>query len=134
MKWTQHEPHYGDIIRVKMKFYHHYGIFVDEHTVVQFGLPNNVEQPADSVKILTSDIHTFLCGGELEVASLSASERLSRRSPEATVTLALSRIGEGGYHILHNNCEHFVNDCVFGKKTSSFVDGLRQGIRDKLGK
>ena len=134
MKWTQQEPRYGDIVRVKVTFYHHYGIFVDEKTVVQFGLPNNVEQPADSVKVLTTDVYTFLGGGELETAQLSPSERATRFSPEETVQRALARIGEGGYHIFHNNCEHFVNDCVFGKATSSFVDTVRQGIRDKLKK
>ncbi len=134
MKWTAQEPVYGDIVRVKVRFYNHYGIFVDDNTIVQFGLPNNVEQPAESVKVLTSDIRTFLNGGELETAVLSPSEKAARRSPKDTVTLALSRIGEGGYHILHNNCEHFVNDCVFGKKASSFVDSVREGIRKKLRK
>ena len=34
---------------------------------------------------------------------------------------ALSRLGEGGYDLVSNNCEHFSNECVFGKKTSNQV-------------
>ena len=46
--------------------------------------------------------------------------------PDEIVENARSRIGEGGYHILYNNCEHFVNQCAFGEKVSSQVDGLRE--------
>ena len=134
MKWTQNEPHYGDMVRVKVKFYYHYGIFSDESTVIQFGLPNNVGQPADEVKVLATDIYTFLSGGELEVAELNPKERCERKSTEQTVSEAMSRIGEGGYNILHNNCEHFAYECVFGKSKSSFIDSIRENIRKKLNK
>ena len=134
MKWTQNEPCYGDMVRVKITFYYHYGIYADENTVIQFGLPNNVQQPADEVKVLSTDIYTFLSGGELEVAELSSKERRERKPPKQTVDEAVSRIGEGGYNILHNNCEHFAYECVFGKSTSSFIDDLRKNIRKKLNK
>lgn len=132
MEWTVKPPVYGDMVRTKVSFYYHYGIFADEEQVIQFGLPHNVTQSADEVKVLSTDIDAFLAGGELEVAQLSRKERAQRRSPEQTVAIALSRLGEGGYHILHNNCEHFVQDCMFGEKTSSFIDNLRAGIRRKL--
>ena len=54
--------------------------------------------------------------------------------PEEIVRIALSRLGEGGYDILHNNCEHFVNDCAFGKPTSTFLQDVREKLRAKLGK
>lgn len=134
MTFTEQSPVFGDMIRVKVSFYHHYGIYVDDETVIQFGLPDNVNQPADSVRVLSSDIRAFLRGGELEVAALTAAERRICRSPQDTVAAAKARLGEGGYHILHNNCEHFAHACLFGDARSSFVDDLRASIRKKLKK
>lgn len=134
MKWIIKDPEYGDIIRTKVTFYHHYGIFVSDRRVIQFGLPNDVGRPADEVKVLESDIYAFLQGGELEVAKLDRSEAARRRSPKETVAFAETKIGQGGYDILHNNCEHFVNLCVFGESKSAFLQDVREKLRHKLGK
>ena len=56
------------------------------------------------------------------------------RKPEEIIKTARSRIGEGGYDILHHNCEHFVNECAFGKSNSSFLDDVREKLRQKLKK
>ena len=122
------------MIRTKVRFYHHYGIFVSEEEVIQFGLPDDPMRAAEQIKVLTSDIHAFLQGGEIEVAVPGAAERRQMRSPEQIVEIARRRLGEGGYDILHNNCEHFVNDCVFGQPTSSFLQDVREKLRRKLGK
>ena len=45
------------------------------------------------------------------------------------MSLARSRLGEGGYNILHNNCEHFVNECVFGIKKSEQEEEVRRKWR-----
>ena len=134
MQWVEKMPSYGDIIRTKVKFYHHYGIFVSEEEVIQFGLPDDPFRQADQIKVLTSNVMTFLQGGELEVAQPDAAERKKIRSPQQIVEIATGRIGEGGYDILHNNCEHFVNDCAFGEPSSSFLQGVRDKLRMKLGK
>ncbi|MBR4852552.1 MAG: lecithin retinol acyltransferase family protein, partial [Clostridia bacterium] len=47
-------------------------------------------------------------------------EKKKRFSPEKTVSRAKSRLGETGYNILENNCEHFVYDCAFGKEHPFF--------------
>ena len=134
MHWAEKTPCYGDIVRTKVSFYYHYGIFKDEDNIIQFGLPDNISQPAESVKVLSTDINAFLRGGELEVAVLSATEQLKRRKPDKTVEYATAKIDTGGYDILHNNCEHFVHECVFGEKSSSFIDDIRSSLRKKLGK
>ena len=46
------------------------------------------------------------------------------RTPQDVVNYAFSRVGEGGYNIISNNCEHFANDCLFGKKKSNQVDSI----------
>lgn len=132
MKWKAETPKFGDIIRTKVTFYHHYGIFKNENEVIQFGLPNDVSRPAKEVKVLKSDIYAFLSGSEVEVGFPDKAEIKKMRSPEDIVSLAESRIGEGGYDILHNNCEHFANECAFGEHRSGFLDGVRQKLRKKL--
>ena len=134
MQWVERTPVYGDVVRTKVRFYYHYGIFVSEEQVIQFGLPDDPMRSAESIRVLSSDIAAFLHGGEVEVGVPEGQERRKMRSPEQIVAIAQSRLGEGGYDILHNNCEHFVNDCAFGQHTSSFLQDVREKIRKKLGK
>lgn len=134
MEWTESEPKFGDIIRTKVTFYHHYGIFVDENKVIQFGERDNVYSPANEIKVLTTNIYDFLKGGELEVAVFDREERKKKRNAKEIVAIAEQRIGEGGYDILHNNCEHFVNECTFGEHTSAFLQNVRIKLRKKLNK
>lgn len=132
MEWSFNPPKCGQIVRTKVSFYYHYGIFVDENEIIQFGLPNDVGKPANEIKVLTTDVYTFLNGGMLESGRPTKDEQKTMRPPQEIIKAARSRIGEGGYDILHNNCEHFVNQCAFGKSSSSFLDGVREKIRQKL--
>lgn len=134
MKWSANAPQYGDVVRVKVKFYYHYGIFVDKQCVVQFGMPDNTGIAPEEIKVITTDIDTFRNGSAVEKAEFSISERVRKHSNEKAVKIALSRVGEDGYNILHNNCEHFVNECVFGESKSGFVDSVRAEIRNKIKK
>ena len=95
------------MIRTKVSFYHHYGIFVSEDQVIQFGLPDDPLREAEQIKVLSTDMMTFLQGGELEVAQMDRAERKSMYSPEKIVERAQQRLGQGGYDILHNNCKKF---------------------------
>ncbi len=130
MKWEFLQPKRGDIVRVSFGNFYHYGIYVDDTEVIQFGLsPSlNVGLKEADIKVLSSDVETFLNGGFLEVGVLDKKEQKSRLSVEETVTRARARIGEGGYHLLYNNCEHFVNSCVFNKASCSATDDVRKKI------
>ena len=134
MEWTCKAPKKSQIIRTKVSFYYHYGIFVSEDEVIQFGLPTDPGKPADQIKVLATDIYTFLNGGELETAKYTLQEELTLRKSDKIIKIARSRIGEGGYDILHHNCEHFVNECAFGKSNSHFLDDVRKKLRQKLAK
>ena len=134
MKWIVTEPKSGDIIRTKVNFYYHYGIFVNEDSVIQFGMPDNSGVDPDTIEVITTDAKTFSNGSIIETAILSASEKIKRNPPKKTVEIALSRLGEKGYNILHNNCEHFVNECVFGESKSTFLDDVRSVIRKRTKK
>ena len=134
ISWAEKTPVFGDMLRTKVQFYHHYDIFVSESEVIQFGLPNDPLQSARQIRVLSTDVLTFLQGGDLEVMVPDRSTRKQMRTPEQIVAIARQRIGEGGYDILHNNCEHFANDCVFGQPHSSFLQDVREKLRLKLGK
>lgn len=127
MNWTLDEPKFGDIIRVKLGGIYHFGIYASDDEVLQFGLPpTRLDRDASTVKVLATGIETFLCDKFLEVGVPDKHEKKKIRTPEEIVKTARARLGEGGYHILYNNCEHFVNQCAFGETTCSQVDDIRK--------
>lgn len=114
MKWRQADPKPGDPVRAKVSFYYHYGIFVSESSVIQFGLPDDPGRPGARIRVLSTDVYTFLHGGTLEVGQPDRTERKTLRPAGEVIAAAQSRIGEGGYDLLQNNCEHFIYACLFG--------------------
>ncbi len=128
MKWEPTACKAGDMVRIRLGGLYHYGIFVSEDEVIQFGLPPTAENRAaeGEVKVIATDIDTFACGCIVETAVPDRSERRRRLSPDKTVGRARARLGEGGYNIIHNNCEHFVNECVFGEAHCSQADDVRK--------
>ena len=129
MKWKMKEARYGDIVRVSLGSIYHFGIFVSEDEIIQFGLPPTPGRRAEDVEVISSPVCDFLAGGFLEVGYPEGSEKKRRRSAEQTVSAARARLGERGYDIIHNNCEHFANECAFGEKFSSMTDSLRAKFR-----
>lgn len=132
MRWLLSEPRYGDMIRVKSGTIYHYGIYVSDAEVIQFGLAP-AARPAlkdSEVEVLATDIDTFLGGQFLEVAEFDRKEKKTHPTPEEAVAKARARMGEKGYHILYNNCEHFAHECVSGKHYSEQVDGVRDLFRN----
>lgn len=132
MKWTINKPEKGDMIRVKCsENFYHYGVFVSDNEIIQFGFAPNIarEVIADDIKVCVTDIHIFSSGAAVEVAAFDSVELSKRKSPDETVQYARSKIGTKGYSIIHNNCEHFANECVFGQKLSRQTDDIRNLIR-----
>ena len=127
MKWKLKAPRFGDLVRVEAGRFYHYGVYASDAEIIQFGPTPDAEHSlldAD-IRVCTSDVNGFLKGGFMEVASFSLTERLKAASPEEIVARARKEIGTGGYDILKNNCEHFVNACAFGVKKSEQVDTVR---------
>ena len=136
MKWEPTDCKPGDMVRIRLGAIYHYGVFLNEDEVVQFGyppIPEFQEQNA-VVTVVAVDIDTFACGHIVEVASLDRKERKKRLPPEKTAEIARSRIGTGGYNIIHNNCEHLAYECVFGEKKSEQTDAIRAFWREKFNK
>ena len=104
-KWSLRNPIEGDIIRVSIgNNMHHYGIYVSDSCIIQYGKASDIFQDSSEEYI--------------EVREYSLIEKLKKNSKEKIIEKAKSRIGEKKYNILNNNCEHFVNECVFNKHES----------------
>ena len=124
-KWEMIAPYEGAHIRVQIQNIYHHGIYIGNDEVVQFGLPFDMLKPKEEVKVLKSSIEDFLQGGFLEVKVFDRKERKLKNDDQKIIEIALSKLGEGGYDIVHNNCEHFANFCIFNKKESKQVDDIR---------
>ncbi len=127
MKWVPADCKKGDMIRIKVGSFYHYGVFVSEDEVIQFGYPPVPEfkEKNENITVQAVDIDEFSSGRIVEVAVFDRREKKRRVPPDETVRLARSRIGEGGYNILHNNCEHFASECVLGEKKSAQEEHVR---------
>ena len=136
MKWEMKDCRRGDMIRIGFGQFYHYGIFVSEDEVIAFGLPpvgDLLTRNSADVKVLATDIDTFAAGKLVEVAAFDVLEKCRRFSPAKTISLARERIGEGGYNLIHNNCEHFAYECVFGIHKSTQEEEVRAKFRAKQG-
>ena len=118
MKWEPAVPVYGDMIRAKVGSVYHYGIFVSEDEIIAFGLPpaERFRDCPDRFRVTSTGIDVFSCGSIIEKAMPDRKEKRKRFSAEKTISTARARLGEEGYNILHNNCEHFVWECAYGVK------------------
>ena len=127
--WTNNKPQFGSAIRVRRTIYYHYGIYCDDSTVVHFSAKDS-DGVLDykSVKVIVTDLKRFLKDGTLETLEYDDSNRPTR-SPVEIVNYAFSMVGTGGYDLVNNNCEHFVYDCLYGKKESKQVDAVKNIFR-----
>ena len=128
MRWTSKNPVRGCAVRVKVSFYHHYGIYVDDDHVIAFGLPDNTGVDPDEIEVVSTPIDVFLAGGMLEVGVPTLQESLKNRNARQVAEYAQAAIGRKGYNILHNNCEHFMNECLSGEKESQLLNNVRSRI------
>ena len=126
MKWQPSSCRAGDMIRIKIGAIWHYGIFVSEEEVIQFGLPPVAPRNDADVAVCATDIDVFCCGQIVEVAQLDKKEEKTRIPAPETIRLARARIGERNYNLIHNNCEHFAYECVFGTKRSQQEEEARR--------
>ena len=123
--WERKEPSYGDQIRVNRGMYTHHGIFISEERVIHFAPPGNTDVLDPSkARVINTSLDEFLKGGVLEVRVYTDEELKRKRSPKAVVAEAVAHLGEGGYNIISNNCEHFSNLCAFGMKESNQVEAV----------
>lgn len=118
------------MIRVRLGNIYHYGIFASRGEVIQFGLaPCARPHLADhEIEVCASDLDTFLCAGQVEVAEPEPGKD-NARTPAQTVAYARESLGRRGYHLLRNNCEHFAYECLTGRPYCSQTADVRALFR-----
>lgn len=114
-KWDYCEFSKGAQLRVKRRLYYHHGIFTGDG-VIHFGEGNaDIDSASpESNKVTRCTLQEFLQGGMPEVRVYSRKEKKHLLPADEIVNRAESRLGEGGYNLYSNNCEHFSNWCAFG--------------------
>lgn len=121
------KPTRGDHIRVKRYggLYYHHGIYESDQKVYNFQ-GENLEKLNAEIRCTTLD--KFIDGNLLQVRILDSFQKSKAFSAEERIQLAKSCIGEKGYFLLSNNCEHFANLCLFGIKRSKQVEDLKDFV------
>ena len=128
--WEEKQPVMADHIRVQRfgGLYAHHGIYVSDKEVIHFtGQDDDSILDWEKCEVIQSDLDTFLKGGTLEVKVYTDKEFEDLYSPEQIVDYARSCIGDKGYNLAFNNCEHFANACTLGKFRSHQVERVLNG-------
>ena len=133
MKWEPTLCKPGDMIRIRIGSVYHYGIFVSDDEVIQFGYPPQPQfkEKNINISVCAVDIDTFSCGQIVETAVPDRKEKKQSFPPKKVIELARASLGKTGYNIIHNNCEHFAYECVFGEKKSTQEEELRKKWRKR---
>lgn len=123
--WVQKTPQKGDHIRIQRMngLYAHHGIYVSDEEVIHFtGKDDDSILDWSKPEVIQTDLAYFLKGGILEVKEYTDEEFADLYSPEQIVTYARACLGDKGYNLIFNNCEHFANVCTLGRFRSHQVE------------
>jgi hypothetical protein len=105
----------GDHLQASREWGHHHdGIDIGHGLVVHLAADNGGSKSSATVRI--ERLEVFAGGGVVTVKPYAQGV-----DPETTVARALSRVGDGGYDLVANNCEHFAFWCVTGRHESQQV-------------
>ena len=87
---------------------------ITEHHGLYIGSGEVIHLTAEDGKVVQTRLDSFSDGGKIRVKrGVSTSQKAIMR--------ARSKLGRKGYNLITNNCEHFVNWCIDGKKVSKQV-------------
>ena len=129
--WRFTMPRRGDHIRVRRLdgLYCHHGIYVSDDEVIHFtGEDDDSVLDWSKAKVISTSLERFLRGGEVEVKEYNDEEIADLYPVDGIVNYARSCLGDGGYDLIFNNCEHFANACTLGKYRSRQVDDISNTV------
>lgn len=112
------KPMPGDIVVADRIIYRHYGIYVGNDSVIHFSGEEGREKDSTRARIIETSLAAFLQESPVLVEE---SYVYPAFPSDQVVDYARSRLGERGYNIFTNNCEHFANECKYGKRMSRQV-------------
>ena len=97
--------------------YDHHGLYVGNGAVIHY---SGFSEAFNKGSIEITSIDEFTQGNSYKVKS----HFIAVYEAEERVDRAFSKLGEDSYNLMFNNCEHFINWCFNGFKTSSQVNRL----------
>lgn len=144
-EWEYKQPQRGDHIRVCRAIYSHHGIYVSDNEVIHFtGTDDDSVLDWSKCEVIVTDLEQFLRGGRVEVKIYNDDEYKDLYPVESIVEYARACVGDKGYNLVFNNCEHFANMCTLGRFRSRQVERVlngklpieedkKMGVLDKIG-
>ena len=106
--------------------YKHYGVFIGGNKVTHFAPLGGNEISMENGIIHETTLENFLKGRALHVDL----EVIPAFSEQEIVKRAMSKVGEKGYNLINNNCEHYARWCVTGNSESFQVDIIPKPAQD----
>lgn len=128
--WVSQKPKRGDHIRVSRLngLYYHHGIYVTDDEVIHFtGDDDDSVLDWSKAHVIRTDLARFLDGGTVEIKVYNEDELSDLYPVEGIVNYARACLGDAGYHLIFNNCEHFANVCTLGRYRSRQVEDVLGG-------
>ena len=130
--WVKKRPVMGDHIRVNRGIYCHHGIYVSDDEVIHFtGNEDDSILDWSKPEVISSDLDYFLKGDTLEVKEYTDDELEDLYPVDHIVQYARACLGDKGYNLVFNNCEHFANTCTLGRFRSRQVENVFGALFDK---
>lgn len=128
-EWEFIKPKRGDHIRVQRSgIYSHHGIYISDEEVIHFtGTDDDSILDWSKCEVICTDITQFLRGDSVEVKVYSQDELNDLYPVEHIVNFARICLGDKGYNLVFNNCEHFANICTLGRFRSQQVERVLSG-------
>lgn len=121
--WVEKKPKMGDHIKVSRGLYSHHGIYVSDEEIIHFtGKDEDSILDWSKPEVISTDLDYFLKGGVLEVKEYTDDEFCDLYPVEDIVKYARACLGDKGYNLVFNNCEHFANVCTLGRFRSNQVE------------
>ena len=132
-EWRYGTPVAGDHIRVRRECfgynaYNHHGIYVSGEEVIHFtGDDDDNVLDWSKCEVRKTDLKRFSKDGKVEVKVYLPEEENDLYPAPHIVAYARACLGDNGYNLLFNNCEHFANVCTLGRFRSRQVEGKLGG-------
>ncbi len=126
--WQQQPARPGDHLRVSRGAYTHHGIYVSHSEVIHFSSLEDDNLMGDGNEVIATSLSRFLLDGNFEVKIYTDDEHKDLYPVADIVRWARNSLGDSGYHLVFNNCEHFANWCTLGRFHSHQVNNLLGGM------